>query len=177
MAAAITYLSTTITIGGQTISLKTDHFPDLAEAENWAAALKKKLVDEGLSFKMAPDHVVSVNLGHIFDWIENKLSSTFKWPPIFTEMFGKGESALHDIVVNLWNLSINTKGYLSFNIQVVFADKFYKDLHIPDIVTNIFRIDSMGIGITYDAAQKIEGENVAEEKIQLSRKKKTKQLE
>ena len=177
MAAAITYLSTTITIGGQTISLKTDHFPDLAEAENWAAALKKKLVDEGLSFKMDPKHVVSVNLGHILDWIENKLSKTFEWPPIFHEMFGKGDNVTHDIIVNLWNLSINTKGYLSFNIQVVFADTFYKDLHIPDIVTNIFRIDSMGIGITYDASKKDEGEKAVEEKIQLSRKKKTKQLD
>jgi hypothetical protein len=165
MSAEITYLATTVTIGSHTISLETDHFPALKPAVGQAAdaadALKKKL-EEGIAFKMPPGQRIGVNLGDIADWVHHlseTVDASFEWPPLLHNILnnadvGEGDKineVLHDISVLLWNLSVNTKGSLAFNLQVSFDKDFHDALGIPKVVSNVFSLDSMGVGISYSA--------------------------
>jgi len=161
MSAAITHLTTTIIIGGHSVSLQSTSFPDLKasvkqgvdEANVAVSAIKNKL-EEGISFSMDPEQVISINFGHIVEWVgqwNSKSPVEFTLPPLLQQITDSAENALKEVSIKLSGLSVNTKGSLRFNVQVAFDKNFYSQLGIPDLVSNLFSIDNMGLGITYEA--------------------------
>ena len=176
MSAQITYLSTTVTIGGNTIALKTDPFPDLtieadaaakaaadavtdaiakekARAKARAEVLKKRFTS--FTFKMDPGQVISVSIQQIIDWV-NSMTQSASDVSKFNLNFLKGmigdTTVFEHVTVNLWKLSITTKGHLSFNIQVALDKDIYNELGVPEIVQKVFTVDSIGIGISYQVS-------------------------
>ncbi len=115
-----------------------------------AAVFGLEMVDNGLSFKMNDDQVITVRLSSVNNWLADTLGAVGGLPTVFTNITGEDASKYDIITVNLWNISLNTKGMFTFNVQVNFDKTFYDAIGIPTAVTDIFSVDSLGIGVRYE---------------------------
>lgn len=134
-------------------------------AEDAGKSLSTRM-KEGMAFKTAPEDVFACTFGDIYRWFKNvigsgnkKLASTGEKalptpeiPEVLGEMTGKKgklEEVLDGIGIEVWNLSLSTNFDFTANFQLSFDKKFYDALGVPSAITDVFSLDSLGIGIAY----------------------------
>jgi hypothetical protein len=143
MSFRLNKLYTTLTLGGHTLTLGTDHFDTDVTAE----AIKKKL-EEGVEFSIGNQRL-GATLGDIATWIEY-FETGLGLPDELKTI--TGEQALNDVTVVITELSVTfstKKPKFSIGMEIDFAEHFFKDIGLPKELEKWFRPDNMGISISY----------------------------
>ncbi len=154
MPASISYLSTTVTIGHQTVHLKTDTLPsagDAADAASGAIAALNAQIQQGVTFRTDPGQTISFTPGDLESWIKSLGSAftNFGFPDL-SGVLPTG-AVLNDLTVEIRNLAVSTNGAISFNMRLTLSESFATDLGIPAEVSGLFGAASIGFGFSYSS--------------------------
>jgi len=145
-------------IGNESIQLLTENLLDISDDQPEKAL--NKAIEMDVYFKMTPGIVKQLTLGQISDWInsfDKNKDHSFVWPELISEIIkqeNKGLS-LAKIEVELSDLSITPKGFISFNIWVTKNDIKREMIDSPSLLPHIkelFQESNMGFGISYQMA-------------------------
>lgn len=139
MPNAVTKLqfSLTIEIGGKPIPLKSGDISSLPSPSDAKNALDG-LIAKGLSFSTPADYKLQLPLSDLQEWLTNK---GFDLPSGLTGF-------LDQTLITIYHASVSTKGEFSFS----FAVDFKPALSIPDIPSNIFSVDEIGLAVSHTPA-------------------------
>ncbi len=148
MSANISYLTTTVTLGHQTVHLQTDTLPTPSDASKVLDAINEQ-VAAGITFRMDPEQSISFTPTDLVAAIQGlgTAFAAFALPDLST-FAGDGAD---DLTVEIRNLVVSTKGSIGFDMRLALSDTFTSDIGIPDSLANLFGGASIGFGFSYSS--------------------------